>query len=97
MKCFNKLVAIYGHDAGTVTFATLGSPNTTPCAIAAGGTTSLTINCKSEHLTFSGNTLIATGAKLVLARNSTSSIEGSKNRSPAEIHICTYKLQYVYM
>jgi len=76
------------YAPGTVTFATFGSPNNTPFAIAAGGTTSLTVNCKSEPLTSSGNTLIGTIARLVPAGNSATPVELSKNGSPVKIHIC---------
>ena len=51
---------IYGRVRGTVTVAIFGSPNTTPCVNALGGTTNLTENCNSMCLTGSRNSQIGT-------------------------------------
>ena len=52
INCHNITQLAYTPlDAGTVTVVTLGSPNTTPCDIAAAGTSNLTVNCKSMCLT----------------------------------------------
>ena len=70
----------HGLVAGTVTVATFGSPNTTPCDIAAAGTTNLTINCKSVFPTFSGNNIIGTRVlTLILVKNHAFLMRESKN------------------
>ena len=52
INCHNITQLAYTPlDAGIVTLATLGSPNITPCDIAAAGTSNLTVNCKSICLT----------------------------------------------
>ena len=68
-------------DVGIVTVATFGSPNTTPCDIAAAGIDNLTVNCKSMSPTFSGPKLIGTRAflLLILAKKFASLVLGSKN------------------
>ena len=57
-------ICLHRSGVGTVTVDTLGSPNTTPCDIAAAGTTNLTINCKSVSPTCSGNNWIGIRAVL---------------------------------
>ena len=70
----------------------LGSHNTTPCDIAAGGTTNDTLNCKSMSSTSSGNNWIGTRAVPIPTGNSTSLGPALKNnRSPEKlIHYTVY-------
>ena len=85
LKCFDKL--FHGCVAGTVTVATLGSPNTTPCDIAAAGTTNVAVKSKSLFPTASGNSGIVTIAVLTPSGNKTSRISGLKYVSPIEIEL----------
>ena len=73
--------------AGTVTLATFGSPNTTPCDIAATGTTNLTTKPKSVSITTSGNNGTVTRAVVTPSGNKTSLGVGSKNGSSVDNRI----------
>ena len=64
--------------AGTVTITLCGSSNTTPCDVAAIGTTNVALNCKSVSPTASGNKGIVTRAVVTPSRKSTSLGVGSK-------------------
>ena len=52
--------------------ALLGSLNTTPCDVAATGTTSMALNCKSISLIAAGNNWIVTRAVSISSGKSTS-------------------------
>ena len=75
--------------AGTVTVATLGSPNITPCDIAAGGTTNVAVKFKSLFPTASGNSGIGTRVVTtsLLSGKKTSCISGSKYVSPNKLEL----------
>ena len=83
---------MHGCVAGTVTVATLGSPNTTPCDLAATGTTNLTMKATSVFPTASGNNGTVTIAVVTLSGNKISLGVGSKNGSSVDNRI-DYKLQ----
>ena len=78
------------NDASTVTLATFGSPNITPCDAAASGTTNVTVNCKFMFLTRSGNNWIGTIAVLTSGGKTTSLTSALKNAFTIKMHCSQY-------